>query len=213
MRPRGGFTLIEVVLAIALTGLVLSAATTFLVIVSGIWLSRNDESFFQQHASGATAFVKGLVARAEPPAEGDGGPVQWNRPPGYGDFEDPLLAFRLSEPPAILGPEAVGLAGLQLYLYHAREEGLYLIWHSDLIETEETRDLRHTLVSPLVTEVAYAYYDAEFDDWEIETQPRTAETVTTFVLPDYLRFTLSYQGQEELFYVPIPTAKPEIPPF
>lgn len=204
-------------MAIALTGLVMTAATTFLVMIANIWLDRNDESFFTQHAAGTSTFVKGLFATAESQEEassGASGPILWNRPPGYSEFDTPLLSFTLREAPALFGEGAAGLTDLRLYLYPTEDDGLFLLWHSNMLEVEDLNDVNHSLVSSLVTEVAYAYYDEEFDDWELEDEPRTGDNVNEFVLPDFLRFLLRDTNDNEYtFYVGIPQERAEIPTF
>ena len=61
---RAGMTLLEVILAIAVSGFVLAAATAFVVSVSNIWLERNDRHFFGDHVDGVTEFLGAAFERA-----------------------------------------------------------------------------------------------------------------------------------------------------
>jgi len=62
-RP-GGFTLLEVLLAVAITGFVLAAASTLLVSVTNIWSSRLDHNSFEDHVDGVAEFVQSSFTRA-----------------------------------------------------------------------------------------------------------------------------------------------------
>ena len=59
-----GFTLLEVILAVAVAGFVLSAATTFLVSISSIWAEREDRYFFEDHVDGVNEFLKASFTHA-----------------------------------------------------------------------------------------------------------------------------------------------------
>src|SRR5205085_7702976 len=48
-------------------------------------------------------------------------------------------------------------------------EGLILLWHSRLEKNFDTDPPRETVVTPLVTALAYDYYDADFNRWTTET--------------------------------------------
>ncbi|MEM8867274.1 MAG: prepilin-type N-terminal cleavage/methylation domain-containing protein [Verrucomicrobiota bacterium] len=57
-EERAGFTLIEIILAIAVAGLVLAAAASFLVSISNIWVTRKERNFFEDHVDGVTEFLR-----------------------------------------------------------------------------------------------------------------------------------------------------------
>ncbi len=59
-----GFTLLEVMLALAITGFVLAAAASLLVSVSNIWTNRQDRHFFQEHVDGVTEFLRASLSEA-----------------------------------------------------------------------------------------------------------------------------------------------------
>jgi type II secretory pathway pseudopilin PulG len=58
------FTLLEVLLAVALTGFVLAAASTMLVSVTNIWANRLESNFFEDHVDGVAEFVQSSFTRA-----------------------------------------------------------------------------------------------------------------------------------------------------
>ncbi len=58
------FTLLEVLLAITITGFVLAAATSLVVSVSNIWMNRQDSHFFEDHVDGVTEFIQSSFSEA-----------------------------------------------------------------------------------------------------------------------------------------------------
>lgn len=61
---QSGFTLLEVILAIAITGFLLASATAFVVSVSRIWVDREERHFFEDHVDGVTEFLQASLANA-----------------------------------------------------------------------------------------------------------------------------------------------------
>lgn len=65
LRPAtAGFTLLEVLLAITITGFVLAAATTMVVAISNIWVNRQDSHFFEDHVDGVSEFIQSCFSEA-----------------------------------------------------------------------------------------------------------------------------------------------------
>ncbi len=85
-NKRGaGFTLLEVLLAIAITGFVLSAATSLVVSVSNIWSSRQNSHFFEDHVDGVSEFLRAAFAEAGLAV----GRPEANEPGSEGGDDDP----------------------------------------------------------------------------------------------------------------------------
>ncbi len=57
-----GMSLIEVVLAIAVAGFVLTSAVSLLVSISSIWSERSERHFFTDHVDGVTEFLNATFA-------------------------------------------------------------------------------------------------------------------------------------------------------
>lgn len=101
-----GFTLIEVLLAITITGFVLAGATSLIVSVSNIWTNRQSSHFFGDHVDGVAEFLKASFSEAgkeialaqstttPQPAEGGSDPNQATTTTG----DDPLeTSFRITD--------------------------------------------------------------------------------------------------------------------
>ncbi len=63
-HSRSGMTLIEVVLALAVAGFLLAAATSFVVSISNIWAQRSQRNFFEDHVDGVTEFINATLQSA-----------------------------------------------------------------------------------------------------------------------------------------------------
>lgn len=153
-----------------------------------------------EEAEAAIPAEQGGEAQANVPMKD---PVSWERPPGYDSFDKPLLTFHLREPPALLADTGPRMTALTCHLFFQRREGLSLLWYSQLEEVEDLQDVRHTLISRYVTEIAYAYYDFEDDRWETEREPKDNDE-GQFVLPDALKLTFEYDEDkiETVVYLP-----------
>jgi len=255
-------TLLEVILAIAVTGFLLAAAATFVVSISSIWMNREDRNFFEDHVDGVAEFLQGCFSQAgvsvtlekstgsddsqspqeesgdtgTPPEvegsitgpDGDGSkpketdssrvsaglvrsdpaPIAFKSPPGFADYKDPLLHFRLSKkPPLLIGQDRMPAQFIDAYIYFDPSEGLSLIWYSNLQEeVKDTRDLRRTLVSPWVTAIHYIYWDEQFERWEEEDEPMKGDD-DGFLLPRFLKIVFTYEDEskERLLTIPVPS--------
>ena len=56
--------MLEILLAITITGFVLAAATTMVVSISNIWVNRQDSHFFDDHVDGVAEFVQSCFTNA-----------------------------------------------------------------------------------------------------------------------------------------------------
>ena len=65
---RKAFTLVEVLLALSVAGLLLTYAAFQIVSLSTIWAHRADEDFFSEHADGVAHFLNAAFERATAPA-------------------------------------------------------------------------------------------------------------------------------------------------
>ena len=219
--PRGGLTLVEMLVTLAILGTFMTLLSFHLVALSNLWLNRSDDDFFEQHVDGVILFLGNALEAAEAAtgAMGEGGetrqPVEWARPPGWSEFDDPLLHFMQAEAPALFVREGQSLPGILAYLHFDRNEGLSILWFSalDAEDVEEERDLRRTPISSYITRMDYAYYESEDDEWEITEDPMEDDD-ETFRLPDFIRFTFSHPEEgERVRSVLVPHVSQELPLF
>ena len=263
-RGVAAFTLLEVILAVAIAGALLAGAATLMVSVTNGWLERQDRHFFEDHVDGVTEFLQASfsmagteIALGDKDASGgstsnktdneietdgsevtvgisgnnnsDGGnsmgddttesttgsglvrvsedPIDWSQPPGFADYQDPLLNFQLNDtPPLLVQTENAPVIGVEAFLHFEDDEGLSLLWYTPLQEdSEDIDDLRRTQISDLITKVEYVYWDERFEKWETETKPKEGENDDEFILPRFLKLTFEYEGviKERSLTIPV----------
>jgi prepilin-type N-terminal cleavage/methylation domain-containing protein len=217
-KHKTGLTLVEMIVTIAILGTFMTVLSFHLVGLSNLWLNRTDDDFFEQHVDGVILFLANALEASEGASGGEGEarpPVEWARPPGWSEMDDPLLYFQQAEAPALFVREGQSLPSIQAYLHFDEREGLSILWYSvlDAEEVEAEKDLRRTPISSYVTGMDYAYYELEDDEWEITEDPMEDDD-DNFRLPDFLRFTFTHPEEgERLRSVLIPHASTELPLF
>lgn len=211
MRTRG-FTLIEVMLSIALAALVLVGLNTFIFSMGELWGKNTDVRLFDQHVRAVTRYLQGEIRRASlPPAAAvNSTPVGVSPVTPAGGGQENLLTFMELSGGRILSWPDAPLPEVFCSLEVRRGQGLVMLWHSDLENHFNDDPPRETLVSPLVTGLAYDYFDADFNKWTTETAIRTDSSGNP-VPPQRLRLTFSYDRMTRVTFVTIPATAQGLP--
>lgn len=226
MRKKKGFSMVEVLLALAIGGLVLIAATSLLITISRAWAERPaTRDAFDAHVNGVAHFMTAVLEEATPSALTKAGDqaISLKSPVGYSDTEDPLIYFFLREgPPLLVWPN--GPAGrVHCYLYFEEGEGLSFLWFSEFqelekndkgeLEPEDEDELFKTLISPLCDQIFYCYYgdeDADSDDikeWEIlEDLDENIES-GKYRIPDFIKIVFKWPGEDLERTITLPIRK------
>ena len=200
-KETAGFTLLEVLMALTLSAVLLVAALAHIISLANIWAVSDSDDFFRQHVDGVTLFLSNSFARSEGMEnEEEGEPVVWGRPPGYTEFDPPLLTFSLKESPPLLVWEERTLPGITAHLFHNTRGELTLIWHSRHSDLEEEDEVRQTQISTFVKKIEYCYYDTEGKQWEMFDRPEE-DRDGQYLLPDFIK--LHFQYEEETYVSPI----------
>ena len=194
------FTLVEVLIAIALVGLLLVALNAFIFSMGELWGRGTDQRLFDQHVRAVTHFLdQELRAAALPPAVRIGEtPITGQEITPDGASSDNLLTFVLPEgtrlvtwPDDPTTPRPIALPEVVCSLQARAGEGLVLLWHSAL-ETRFTEDPpRETVISPLVTALSYDYFDPNFKRWTTQTVLQK-DNNGALEVPQRLRLTFTY---------------------
>ena len=205
MRRRG-FTLIEIVLSLALVGLVLVGLNTFIFSMSELWGKNTDVRLFDQHVRAVTRFLqKEMVKATLPPAAAPSSTPVGVQPvtPSGGSQENLITYMELSGNRILSWPEEA-LPEVYCSLQVRRDKGMIMLWHSDLENHFNDEPPRETLVSPFVTALAYDYFDTDFNKWTTETVLRTDSSGNP-VAPQRLKVTFTYEKltREAVVYVPV----------
>lgn len=198
---RSAFTLIEMLVALALFGMLFSAVVVVLVQVSSTWASEADDPQIDRHVDGLDRFVRAIfvesgAAGVKAPSSSqiaDENAFLSVVPPA----DLPWIALIAQDGGAIEGRLAMGKDndGLWLYWNTARER---------LIRRIEPHRIR---ISSWVTAARVYVYDADGKNWT-ESVPGVSSTDSpgagSAVSFRVLQLDIVHQGQSRTLRIPIP---------
>lgn len=212
---KKGFSLVEVLLALSIGGLVLIAATALLVTISQAWANRPaTRDAFDAHVNGVSHFLTAVLEEASVSsfALPKDQRVDLQYPVGFSDAEDPLIHFYLREAPPLFFSPYGSANRVHGYLYPDEQDGLSILWFSELqelekndqgrMEPEDEDELRKTLVSPFCEEIYYCYYgeeDAAPDDikeWEIKNELEESEKTDGYRIPAFVKLVFRWDDED-----------------
>lgn len=186
---RRGFTLLEVLLALALLGSLLVALNIFVFSMAEVWGRGREERLFTQHARAVSIHIEDLLRAAAQGPGGGGLEVKEIKLETGG--EEPELAFTLAEGSRLLTWPESPLPDVEMSLGVDERDGLRLHWQSRLEIERDTRAPRRLVVTPFVVSLGYDYYDATFRRWETLDAPKR-EVDGTYPLPRRLRLRFAH---------------------
>jgi len=190
-RNVRGFTLIELLLALALLTMLVTALLTFVFSMGEIWGRGGDKRLFEQHVNAVTRHVESLLRHAAWPRGGAGPDEPFSiSEVRTAEARADLLGFELLEGDRLMEWPGNPLPEVSCHLAREANRGLVLYWQSLLEVDAAQKPPRAVLISPLVTTLAYAYYDATGHSWRTEAKLRK-NNAGEWVLPD--RLVLSFR--------------------
>ena len=206
-RPASGFTLLEVLLALALVALLLVSLNTFIFSMGELWGRRTDVRLFDQHVRAVTRFLEHeLRAAALPPAaRPNSTPIALQEiKPQFGLMEK-MLTFELPAGSRLFNWPERPLPEVVCSFQARQKEGLVMLWHSRLEKNFETDAPRESVITPLVTALSYDYYDPETNRWTTETMVKTNPQGQPMT-PQRLRLKFAYaqMSRESVVTLPLP---------
>jgi len=174
-RPgHAAFSLIELLLAVALLGGVLLALNMFVFSMGDLWGRSGDRRLFEQHVRAVTRHVDDLFRRATLAGAipADTAAVAPAEIRGEAGGRVTLLTFELPAGDRTLPWPEEPLPDVVCSLEAREGRGLVLYWHSRL-ETRFADDPpRATVLTPFAVGLVYDYYQADTKAWRSETMLR-----------------------------------------
>lgn len=203
-RAARAFTLLEVLLAMALLGSLLVALNIFVFSMAEVWGKGREERLFAQHARAVAVHVEELLRQAALSPEGGGLEVKEVKIETGG--EAPEIAFTLAEGSRLITWPEAPLPDVEMSLGVGEREGLRLHWQSRLEIDRENEAPRSVIVTPFVASMGWDYYDENFRRWETLESPKR-EVDGTYPLPRRirLRFVHGKLSLERVLRVPSAT--------
>ncbi len=208
-KIRAGFTLLEILLALALTALVLVSLNVFVFSMGELWGRNTEVRLFDRHVRAVTRFLdQQLRAAALPPSSVAGGtPITAQEVRPLGGQSDNLLTFELIAGCRLFNWPDRPLPEVVCSLQARESQGLVLLWQSRLEKNFGEDPPRELVITPLVTALSYDYYDSEFKTWKTETAIRK-DTSGQLQTPQRLRLKFAYgkMTRETVIVLAAPTA-------
>lgn len=198
----------EVLLAILLGGMLLTAVSSFLVSLINLSVALEEEPLFDQHAGQVAGFLQQAMlassAYGEGSSPGQTGGVSWQVLPSGARLNEEALQFRVSGDYPLFLMESPFVPEVNCWLVFIPEEGLYLDWRTDAQAYENEESASRTLLSAYVSELAFLYYDIERNSWEETVEPMQAPE-GGLAMPDYLKLNFRHpDGRERTEFLLIP---------
>ncbi len=164
-----GFSLLEMLISLALLGGLMIALNTFLFSMGELWGGGRDQRLFDQHTRAATALVKRAFEEATL-GPGASGVALKDVDNGSGTTE-PRLAFLLPDAGRLADWPEAPLPDVDFNVFVEEGRGLVFQWQSRLELERDITDRHETVISPFVTGLRFEYYDPELREWTTEDQP------------------------------------------
>lgn len=211
---RGGFTLLEILLSLALIGLLLVSLFTFIFSMGELWGRNTDVRLFDLHVRAVTRFLEHeLRAAALPPAaRANSTPIAPQEIRPQNGLAENLLTFELPGGSRLFTWPERPLPEVMCSFQARPNEGLIVLWHSRLEKNFETDPPRETVVTPLVTALAYDYFDADTSRWTTETMLKL-DSQRNPLTPQRLRLTFTYNKMKRDSVVTLPMPVGALPLF
>lgn len=205
-RRTRGFTLLEILLALALTGLVLVSLNTFIFSMGELWGRGGEARLLDRHVQAFTRFLEEDLRGAEP------GSVSVREMRTVGAGREWVVSYLRAEGNRVMVWPERPLPDVLVGLWLREGQGWWLLWHSVWEERFLSDPARETLLSPWVTAVAFEYYDDAARRWETRTDLRRL-SASEYDLPRRLRLTFAYRHLTRESVVLIPAATPGLPSY
>lgn len=214
-RQSRGFSLVEILVAVAMLGALLLALNVFIFSMSEIWGQNGDKRLFEQHVRAVTRHVERLVRTAAISPVALAATTSAVAPQEIKletSATEASLTFELPAGDRVLPWPEEPLPDAVCSLAAPEGKGLILYWHSRL-ETRFAEDAPRALVlTPLVTALSYDYYNPDFKSWQ--NQPRLQKDPTgKYQMPDRIRLRFSLEKLTAETVITLPATTGALPAF
>ncbi|MGB0369776.1 MAG: PulJ/GspJ family protein [Opitutales bacterium] len=209
-RSRG-FTLIEVILAVAISGMVMAAMASFLYSTAQAYSRETFLNARDEHIQGVSSFLRQMMLESQAAED----KLNWSSLPGDENREPEFFKFQLSQPNPLFTYGDITPSTIQCYLKVTDPEDFILLWRPSMmpIENENEPALFKIEITNQLSEIAYFYFDEEDERWEEEDDPIEGDD-GQLEMPEYLELTFKHSddspGKKIRISLPDPDSHPLI---
>jgi prepilin-type N-terminal cleavage/methylation domain-containing protein len=187
---RRGFTMLEMLVALALLGALMVSLNTFLFSMGELWGKGRDQRLFDQHSRAVAEMVRRTFESATY-GPGASGVSLKDIDNGSGTTE-PRLTFMLADAGRLADWPEGPLPDVDFNVFVDPDRGLIFQWQSRLELQREKTDLHETVISPFVKALHYEYYDATLKEWKTEDEPKHDDGGTAWLKPARLHLIFKF---------------------
>ncbi|HEY3756253.1 MAG TPA: prepilin-type N-terminal cleavage/methylation domain-containing protein [Opitutaceae bacterium] len=211
---RRGFTLVEIMVSLAITAMLLLALNVFVFSMGELWGRGSQRHLFDEHVNAVTQFLQHEIDAATfpPAARANATPVAPTQITPMNGMQDNLITFDLLSGGRFFTWPDRPLPEVTCSFQVRAHEGLFLLWHSRLEVNYANQPPRETRVSPYVTALSFDYYDTSENRWSTSTllQTDSGGNPTT---PQRLRLTFTYGKMTRMVLINVPGGVQGLPNF
>jgi hypothetical protein len=192
-RKPSGLTFIEILVGLTLFAVILMTATTILHSFIKAHYTVESAPLFRHHVQGVHEFIH-LLAQSQPIDRNTnpGHRFNWGRVP---ESEQYNISFSVDSELPFFVSDLKPLPPLTAFLrYDLERNNLWLLWFVDPRLTENSRQLRYSLLSTWVADIEFAYLDEANQSWVVESI-RDESRQRGNQRPEKVYFTFQHQGQ------------------
>lgn len=193
-NAKAGLTFLELLLAVSISGLIISAGAQLMFHFAQFWQQTEKEPLYIHHVDGVSSFVQYCMDNSELLTDNESRPYCWCKPPKQ---ETPALHFRLEKAPSLFVTELLPDPPVDAWLWFEEDKGLTLLWHVPKKLTRNRIKVYQTPISPWVEDLELGYFDAEKNVWEYESALEKAEGENREA-PEAVRIQFNQNGRRQM---------------
>jgi prepilin-type N-terminal cleavage/methylation domain-containing protein len=207
---RGGFTLLELLVALALTGGLFIALIQFVFSMEELWGKGEQRRYFERHASAVAHHLQDMVTMASSRLS-TSSPIAISDQLSIGGDQE-LVTLELPEGDRVLVWPGQPLPNVVCGLQIRAGEGLMLRWISRQESGYQNRSPCTSILSPFGHRLEYEYHDKIANSWRTYDSPQR-DAQGEWMLPTRLRIHFSREKHETVRTVLIPPRQVALPVF